>query len=153
MQRKIDLDDAALEQLRQRKDVRSNIVRTSKYTWYNFIFLNLFEQFTKKLANAYFLVIMFMQMIDIISISNGQPAMAPPLIFVVVLSMVKDAYEDYKRHKEDNGENNAKAEVYSKKDQCFSEMAWRYIRVGDVVRVNEDKFFPADMLILNSSED
>ena len=116
MQRKIDLDDAALEQLRQRKDVRNNIVRTSKYTWYNFIFLNLFEQFTKKLANAYFLVIMFMQMIDIISISNGQPAMAPPLIFVVVLSMVKDAYEDYKRHKEDNGENNAKAEVYSKKD-------------------------------------
>ena len=133
--------------------MRSNTVRTSKYTWYNFLFLNLFEQFTKKLANAYFLVIMFMQMIDIISISNGQPAMAPPLIFVVVLSMVKDAYEDYKRHKEDNGENSAQAEVYSKKDQCFSKQQWRYIKVGDIVRVNENEFFPADMVVINSSED
>ena len=83
------------------------MVRSSKYTWYNFFFLNLFEQFTKKLANMYFLVIMFMQMIPQISISNSQPAMAPPLALVVILSMIKDAYEDWKRHREDDGENNA----------------------------------------------
>ena len=81
---------------------------------------------------------MFMQMIKIISISNGQPAMAPPLVFVVVLSMIKDAYEDYKRHKEDNNENNSLAEVYSKKDHSFKEIQWRHVKVGDVVRVNEN---------------
>ena len=48
---------------------------------------------------------MFMQMIPVISISNGQPAMAPPLSFVVILSMIKDGYEDYKRHKSDKAEN------------------------------------------------
>ena len=62
---------------------------------------------------------MGMQMITVISISNGQPAMAPPLVFVVVLSMIKDAYEDYKRHKEDHSENNAVTEIYRKETQAF----------------------------------
>ena len=92
--------------------MRSNSVRTSKYSILTFLPFNLFEQFSKKLANLYFLVIMGMQMINVISISNGQPAMAPPLAFVVILSMIKDAYEDYKRHKADEGENRAPAQVY-----------------------------------------
>jgi len=46
-----------------------------------------------------------MQMIDAISISNGEPAMLFPLCFVVAVSMIKDAYEDRKRHKSDNQEN------------------------------------------------
>lgn len=96
---------------------------------------------------------MFMQMIPHISISNGQPAMAPPLAFVVFLSMIKDAYEDYKRHREDDGENNAETEVFSKTDNCYTKTKWRHVKVGDVVRVNENEFFPADMVILNSSED
>jgi hypothetical protein len=41
---------------------------------------------------------MFMQMIPLISISNGKPAMAAPLAFVISVSMIKDAFEDYKRH-------------------------------------------------------
>ena len=65
------------------------------------------------MANLYFLVIMFMQMIEVISISNGQPAMLPPLTFVVLLSMIKDAYEDYKRHKEDKGEYSEKILAYN----------------------------------------
>ena len=44
-------------------------------------------------------------MVDKISISNGAPAMLPPLVCVVLLSMIKDAFEDYKRHKEDKAEN------------------------------------------------
>ena len=31
--------------------------------------------------------------------------MALPLTIVVVVSMIKDAYEDYKRHKSDDSEN------------------------------------------------
>ena len=110
--RSIDLSEEALTALRKSKKVRSNTVRTSKYNCLTFVPFNLFEQFSKKFANLYFLVIMGMQMITVISISNGQPAMAPPLVFVVVLSMIKDAYEDYKRHKEDHSENNAMTERY-----------------------------------------
>ena len=93
--------------LRKRGNVKNNSVRTSKYKWWTFLFHNLFEQFATKMANLYFFVIMLMQMVEVISISNGSPAMAPPLMFVVCLSMIKDAYEDYKRHKEDHSENRA----------------------------------------------
>lgn len=77
------------------------MVRTSKYSWWSFLPRNLFEQFSTKMANMYFLVIMFMQMIEVISITNGQPVMLLPLTIVVFLSMIKDGFEDYKRHKED----------------------------------------------------
>ena len=102
-------------------------MRTSKYTWYNFLPINLFEQFTKKIANLYFLIITFMQMIKVISISNGAPVMALPLAFVVVVSMIKDAYEDYKRHKEDRSENYAEAWVYSKESRQFVTVNWKDI--------------------------
>jgi phospholipid-transporting ATPase len=77
-----------------------NAIRTSKYSVLSFIPLNLFMQFNKG-SNVYFLIITFMQMIELISISGGKPAMAMPLCFVVAVSMIKDAFEDYKRHKSD----------------------------------------------------
>jgi phospholipid-transporting ATPase len=56
-----------------------------------------------------------MQIIPSISISNNKPAMALPLAIVVLVSMFKDAIEDYKRHKNDDKENNTKALVYDAK--------------------------------------
>lgn len=38
--------------------------------------------------------------------------MALPLSFVLLISMCKDAFEDYKRHKADNEENTAKCNIY-----------------------------------------
>ena len=60
----------------------------------------------------YFLIIAYMQTIKSISISYGKSAMALPLSFVILISMLKDAFEDYKRHKSDNEENTSKCEVY-----------------------------------------
>jgi len=37
-------------------------------------------------------------MIQPISNSKGVPTMFPPVILIVAISMVKDGYEDYKRH-------------------------------------------------------
>ncbi len=42
--------------------------------------------------------------------------------------------------------------MYSSTASAFIDVAWKDIKVGDIVRVNEDKFFPADMVIVNSSE-
>jgi len=39
--------------------------------------------------------------------------MAGPLVIVVLVSMIKDAYEDYKRHISDAKENNKVVNVYS----------------------------------------
>ena len=62
-----------------------------------FLPLNLMMQF-KKASNIYFLIITFMQTIERISISGGKAAMALPLTLVIFVSMIKDAFEDYKRH-------------------------------------------------------
>ena len=49
----------------------------------------------------------FLQTVPLITISEGIPTMALPLTFVVILSMIKDAFEDYKRHKSDDKENSS----------------------------------------------
>ena len=78
--------------------------------------------------------------------------MAPPLIFVVVLSMIKDAYEDYKRNKEKHSETNALTELYKKETRTFETTQWKNVKVGDVVKVKEREFFPADLIVLSSTE-
>ncbi len=87
-----------------RQTVKDNIICTSKYTRYTFLPKNLIEQFSK-MANVYFIFISFMQMIPIISITNGFPAQIFPLGVVIFISMLKDLFEDWKRHKSDHQEN------------------------------------------------
>ena len=60
--------------------------------------MNLFVQF-KKIANFYFLLIILLQLIPGIAPSDGAVTSSFPLIFVIGLSMIKDGYEDYIRHK------------------------------------------------------
>jgi hypothetical protein len=57
------------------------------------------------MANVFYLIIMFLQMIPLISITGGKPVMLYPLTFVVVVSMIKDISEDFKRYKSDKKEN------------------------------------------------
>ena len=65
-------------------------------------------------------MISFLQTIDKISISSGKSVMAIPLTFVVIVSMIKDAFEDYKRHKNDEKENDMmKCAVYDHASKGF----------------------------------
>lgn len=73
---------------------------------------NLFEQFNK-LANVYFVFIGLLQLNKDISNSNGVPAQLFPLAAVVFISMLKDLFEDYKRHKSDTAENTKTTLVYN----------------------------------------
>ena len=72
----------------------------------------------------------FMQMIPVISISGGQPVMLLPLTFVIAVSMIKDIFEDYKRHKSDDNENYQTADVYDMETKSFKKEQWRHIRAG-----------------------
>ena len=69
-------------------------------------------------------------MIPIISISNNKPAMLLPLLFVIGVSMIKDIFEDSKRHKSDNLENFKRTEVYDPITKDFIEVHWQDLRVG-----------------------
>lgn len=61
--------------------------------------------------------------------------MAVPLTVIIALSMVKDAYEDYKRHQNDNVENYSKCLIFDKASKTFKENKWCEIRCGNIVKV------------------
>ena len=82
-------------------------MNTSKYTWWNFLPYNGFLQFSK-MANIYFLFICVLQCIPNISVTQGSPTTLAPLAFVVIVSMVKDLFEDIKRKSSDKEENERK---------------------------------------------
>jgi phospholipid-transporting ATPase len=68
---------------------------------------------------------MFMQMIPEISISNGKPSNLMPLSTVLFVSMVKDAFEDYKRYVNDKSENVEKtSKTFSLEQKEFEEKKW-----------------------------
>ena len=131
-------------------EFKNNEISTSKYNCITFVPKNLVEQFSK-VANMYFLIMGLLQMVDEISASGGVPTTYFPLSVIILISALKDLYEDYKRHKSDNEENNKKVEVLT--DSGFKFMAWKEVRVGDIVKVKQDEFFCADMLVLTSTGD
>ena len=128
---------------------KKNEISTTKYNVYNFVFKNLFEQFSK-LANVYFLFLAILQCIPQISATGGWPTILMPLMTIVMITMVKDGYEDYKRYKSDQEENNKATHVYDK--GTLKEIPWKDIKVGDLVRVNKNESIPVDLLLLASSD-
>ena len=73
-----------------------------------------------------------------------------PLITIITITAIKDLYEDWKRHKSDN-EENAK-NVLTGNYTTFNFEQWKNLKVGQIVKINENEFFPADLLILRSSD-
>jgi len=127
----------------------SNHVKTSKYDWWNFIPKNLFEQF-RRVANVYFLIISIIQMSTTLSPTNPYATFVP-LCAVILITMVKEGFEDWKRHKADRLVNNSRAKVLHGKD--FVSIPWKSITVGSLVLVEDKEEFPADLIFLSSSEE
>ncbi|KAM7512457.1 hypothetical protein LguiB_011332 [Lonicera macranthoides] len=126
---------------------KGNYVSTTKYTAVNFIPKSLFEQF-RRVANIYFLVV------ACVSFSPLAPYTAVsvlvPLLVVIGATMAKEAVEDWRRRKQDIEANNRKVQVYGR-NGTFYETKWKNLRVGDLVKVYKDEFFPADLFLLSSS--
>ncbi|KAL6135777.1 hypothetical protein ACLB2K_068002 [Fragaria x ananassa] len=126
---------------------RGNYVSTTKYSAANFIPKSLFEQF-RRVANIYFLVV------ACVSFSPLAPFKAVsvlvPLLVVIGATMVKEAIEDWRRRRQDVEANNRKVEVCGR-NYSFIETRWKKLRVGDLVKVRKDEYFPADLLLLSSS--
>ncbi|KAK3123313.1 hypothetical protein QOZ80_8AG0628410 [Eleusine coracana subsp. coracana] len=124
-----------------------NAISTTKYTPASFVPKSLFEQF-RRAANFFFLVV------ACVSFSPLAPYRAVsvllPLVVVIGAAMAKEAVEDWRRKQQDIEVNNRKVEVYGGV-QSFHVTEWKKLRVGDIVKVKKDEFFPADLLLLSSS--
>ncbi|XP_039615219.1 probable phospholipid-transporting ATPase IF isoform X1 [Polypterus senegalus] len=122
-----------------------NRIISSKYTVWNFIPKNLFEQF-RRIANFYFLIIFLVQLM--IDTPTSPVTSGLPLFFVITVTAIKQGFEDWLRHKADNEVNGAP--VYVVRSGGLVQTRSKNIRVGDIVRVAKDETFPADLVLLSS---
>ena len=74
---------------------------------------------------------------------------ALPLIGVLSLTAIKDAYDDVQRHRTDRQVNNRQSKVL-RRGQLIDEK-WHRVQVGDVIRMENNQFIAADILLLSSA--
>ncbi|ODQ63622.1 aminophospholipid translocase that maintains membrane lipid asymmetry in post-golgi secre [Nadsonia fulvescens var. elongata DSM 6958] len=127
-----------------------NHISTTKYNIATFIPKFLFEQFSKY-ANLFFLCTALIQQVPNVSPTNRYTTIGT-LAVVLSVSAVKELSEDFKRRGADRELNSSKAEVLSPSTGEWITKKWIKVAVGDIVRVKSENPFPADLVLLASSE-
>lgn len=125
-----------------------NHVSTTKYNIATFLPKFLFEQFSKY-ANLFFLFTAILQQIPNISPTNRYTTIVP-LGIVLLVSAGKELVEDNRRRSQDAQLNRSPAKVL--RGSRFEDVKWIDIKVGDIIRVESEEPFPADVVLLASSE-
>ncbi|KAG5372182.1 putative phospholipid-transporting ATPase DNF3 [Yarrowia sp. C11] len=161
---------------RRNKKFIDNEIKSSIYTPWSFLPRQLYAQFSK-LANLYFLAVSIMQMIPSWSTTGTYTTIAP-LMFFICVSMAREGYDDWRRHRQDKAENYRLAKVAIKRDKGgtisessssrnmeldsfssgdsttgsapieFKEVYWKDIMAGDIVKLKQNDWIPADMIVL-----
>ncbi|KAK8992562.1 hypothetical protein V6N11_048639 [Hibiscus sabdariffa] len=150
-----------------------NNISTTKYNVLTFLPRALFEQF-RRVANFYFLLAAVFSLFSLAPFSRA--SLIAPLVFVVGISMLKEAVEDWHRFLQvtyglktavlvpyvynltdlletllqDLDVNNRTVKTHLG-NGVFVDKSWKELLVGDVVKVNKDEYFPSDLLLLSSS--
>uniref|UniRef100_A0A3Q1CJN1 Phospholipid-transporting ATPase n=1 Tax=Amphiprion ocellaris TaxID=80972 RepID=A0A3Q1CJN1_AMPOC len=123
---------------------QTNAIKTSKYNLFTFLPLNLFEQF-QRIANAYFLFLLVLQVIPQIS-SLSWFTTVVPLVLVLSVTAAKDATDDIV------------SDIHTLSNQpvlLFPRLRsekWMDVQVGDIIKLENNQFVTADLLLLSSSE-
>nr|XP_061790612.1 phospholipid-transporting ATPase IC-like [Nerophis lumbriciformis] len=125
-----------------------NQVRSYKYTALTFLPMNLFEQF-QRAANLYFLFMMVLQCVPIISSVQWYISIIP-MILILSVRGAKDLINDMARRRSDSEVNSRPCDVLI--SQRFITAQWKDVCVGDIVRIHKDQTVPADVVLLCSSE-
>uniref|UniRef100_A0A914I7J9 Phospholipid-transporting ATPase n=1 Tax=Globodera rostochiensis TaxID=31243 RepID=A0A914I7J9_GLORO len=126
----------------------TNYIKTSKYSLLTFLPRNLYQQFTR-IANFYFLVLLGLQFWpQIASVPWGYTLI--PLSCVLACSAVKDAFDDLQRHRNDSQVNSRIS--YVVRNSRLEPEKWMDVRVGDIIRMENEHFIAADLLLLSTSE-
>jgi phospholipid-translocating ATPase len=106
---------------------------------------------------SYFLIVAIMQMIPGWS-TTGNYTTIIPLSFFLSISMAREGWDDYRRHRQDKGENNKDTRVLRSQkfengteNVKWEEVLWKDIRVGDIVQILRDEWIPADIILLHSA--
>ncbi|KAH6800420.1 ATPase E1-E2 type family protein / haloacid dehalogenase-like hydrolase family protein [Perilla frutescens var. hirtella] len=125
----------------------NNYVSTTKYNVVTFLPIALFEQF-RRVANLYFLLAAILSLTKLAAFNKV--SVIAPLVFVIGISMIKEAIEDWHRFLQDRKVNSRKVNVHVG-EGLFVQKSWESLLVGDVVKVLKNEYFPSDLLLLSSS--
>ncbi|TDH70812.1 uncharacterized protein CCR75_001859 [Bremia lactucae] len=129
----------------------SNLMVTSKYTYYNFIFVFLKMQFSR-LANLYTTIVVALCFFDFSPVSPV--ASLTPLLIVFATSALKDVSEDLRRQKGDVQVNSRPAHIVRRNelgDLMHIDGKWQDIEVGDILLLKNGDQVPADCILLATS--
>ena len=126
---------------------KNNTISTTKYNAFTFLPKALLYQFIR-LANVYFVFIAIIQSIPIISPLGAATGVAP-LVFVLAVSLIREAVEDLKRRKLDNEQNSNEVETYINGEWVKIESG--NLRMGEIVKIRKDGVFPSDLMLIDSN--
>ena len=125
-----------------------NRITTSKYTPWDFLPKSIYGQF-RRLANAYFLGMSLLMLVgaytDLFASPISWTTTFLSLIAIMVFTMVMQIKDDVKRHM-----NDAKVDARDA-ESIKGKTIWKDVKVGDIIVVRNQEFFPADVVLLTSS--
>lgn len=143
----------------QKRKYPSNIVSNAKYTLWSFLPMTLYNEF-RFFLNIYFLLVALSQIIPYLRIGYMSTYILP-LVFVLSISIGKEAFDDIARRRRD-AEANSEFYTVLAFDQDLStrptssgareiQKKSRDLKVGDVLKLEKNQRVPADVVILRST--
>ena len=126
--------------------MKDNTITTTKYNKYTFIPKGLLYQFCRW-SNVYFLFTAIIQSIPHISPLTSETAIIP-LIFVLGVSMIREAIEDLARNNFDYLNNEEEVIVY--RNNKFVKSNSKTLRHGEILLVYENHNIPTDMILIDT---
>jgi len=135
-----------------------NRISTTKYSLLSWLPKSLWEQF-RRVANVYFLLISILMLIGEYAPTLWQTPLDPystvvTLLFVLLVTSIKEGMEDLQRAKSDRFENNKEVTVISFSDDGSIKetvVQSQFISPGDIIKLSGHMAAPVDLIIILTS--
>ncbi|XP_019177695.1 PREDICTED: phospholipid-transporting ATPase 2-like isoform X3 [Ipomoea nil] len=124
-----------------------NHISNQKYTLWNFLPKNLWEQF-RRFINQYFLLIACLQLWPLIAHVSPVTTWGP-LFIIFAVSATKEAYDDHNRYLCDKKAN--EKEVWVVQHGFKKQIQAQDVHVGNIVWLCENDAVPCDLVLIGSS--
>jgi phospholipid-translocating ATPase len=130
------------------KKFPNNKIDNQKYNPLNFLPKVLYNEF-KFFFNLFFLLIALSQFVEPLRVGFLFTYIAP-LTIVLLVTMIREAFDDFARYRRDKAINLYKYKVYSK--GVWKDKYSRDLKVGHLVKVNQNERLPADLVCCYTTE-
>ena len=132
-----------------------NKVVNTRYNILTFIPFTILNQF-RFFGNQFYLLMTLSQFIDVLKVGFLFSYLSP-LLMVLVVTLIKELFDELKRHSQDKKTNN---ELYTcisfdfkRKKIINTNIPSQDIKIGDILHIKKNQRAPADLLILQSAKD